>query len=383
MIYLNNAATSWPKPEAVYVKADACLRHLSGSANRGAGEMALLSGREILETRELVADFFAVQKPEQIIFTANATEGLNLALQGLLNAGDHVIISSMEHNALVRPLSALRGKGITYTIATCSPDGTLNLQAIEKAINTKTKLICLTHASNVCGTIMPINEVGDIARRYKLQYLVDAAQSAAEIPINVETAAISLLVFTGHKILMGPPGIGGLYIRNPDIIKPLIYGGTGSKSEMISQPDLLPDKYESGTLNVPAIAALGAGIKFIQKTGLDNIRRHNQELVALLLEGLQSIGGIVIYGVKDAKKMVPVVSINIEGISAGEASNWLAKHHDIATRAGLHCAPLAHRTMGTLNQGTLRLSPGFFTTAAEIHQTIDAIKELVKSNENE
>jgi len=383
MIYLNNAATSWPKPEVVYQAADAHLRRLSGSVNRGASEAALLAGRAILETRERLAGFFSIREPEQIVFTANATEAINLALQGLLNAGDHVVISSMEHNALVRPLFALKDRGVTFTVVECYPDGILNPLAVEQAIESRTRLICLVHASNVCGTIMPINEVGEIARRHKLQYLVDTAQTAGEIPVDVETAAVTLLAFTGHKGLMGAPGSGGLYIRYPDTVRPLLYGGTGSKSELFSQPDLLPDKYESGTLNAPVIAALGAGIKFIQETGLGQIRRHTRELTILLLEGLLSIPGVTVYGNRDVEAMVPVISINIHGISPGEASTWLADHHDIVTRAGLHCAPLAHRTMGTLDSGTLRLSPGFFTTAAEIKQTVAAVKELVELIENE
>ncbi|NLW06661.1 MAG: aminotransferase class V-fold PLP-dependent enzyme, partial [Clostridia bacterium] len=356
--------------------ADAYLRGLSGSVNRGAGENALMAGRAILETRELVANFFAVKEPEQIVFTANATEAINLALQGLLVSGDHVVISSMEHNAVVRPLYALKDRGVRFTIVTAGPDGILNPLAIEQAIEPRTRLICLNHASNVCGTIMPINEVGEIARRHKLQYLVDSSQTAGEIPINVETAGITLLAFTGHKGLLGPPGSGGLYIRDPEQVKPLLYGGTGSRSELLSQPEILPDKYESGTLNAPAIAALGAGIKYIQQKGLEQIRRHTQELTASLLEGLLALPGVTVYGRRDASKMVPVISINIAGISAGEASTWLADHYDIITRAGLHCAPLAHRTIGTLDKGTLRLSPGVFTTAAEIEKTIAAVKEL-------
>jgi selenocysteine lyase/cysteine desulfurase len=271
---------------------------------------------------------------------------------------------------------------VRFTIVAASPDGTLNPLSIEQAIESRTRLICLNHASNVCGTITPVNEVGEIARRYKLQYLVDTSQTAGEIPVDVETAAITLLAFTGHKGLLGPPGSGGLYIRYPEQVKPLLYGGTGSRSELFSQPDILPDKYESGTLNAPAIAALGAGIKYIQQKGLEQVRRHTQELTALLLEGLLALPGVTVYGCRNAAQMVPVISLNIAGMSAGEASTWLADHYDIITRAGLHCAPLAHRTIGTLDQGTLRLSPGVFTTAPEIEKTIAAIKELLELIKN-
>ncbi|WP_406676280.1 aminotransferase class V-fold PLP-dependent enzyme [Neomoorella carbonis] len=377
MIYLNNAATSWPKPEAVYQTADTRLRQLSGSVNRGADKGSLNAGLAVLETRELLASFFNIREPENLIFTANATEALNLALQGLLEPGDHVVISSMEHNAVVRPLYALKNRGVDFTIVNCAADGTLDPRAVEKAIEPRTRLICLTHASNVTGTIMPIFEVGEIARRHHLQYLVDTAQTAGEIPIDVETAGITLLAFTGHKGLMGPPGTGGLYIRYPDAIRPLIYGGTGSSSELFNQPEIMPDKYESGTINAPAIAALGSGVKFIQETGLDEIRRHTLVLTAMLLEGLRQMPEVTVYG-PAAEKRVPVVSINIRGIAAGEASAWLADHYEIVTRSGLHCAPLAHQTIGTLATGTLRLSPGYFNTPAEIEATLAAVRELVE-----
>ncbi|QGP93835.1 Cysteine desulfurase SufS [Neomoorella glycerini] len=377
MIYLNNAATSWPKPEAVYQTADAWLRQLSGSVNRGANKAALDAGLAVMETRELLAAFFGIREPEQIIFTPNATTALNLALQGLLAPGDHVVISSMEHNAVTRPLYALQNRGVDFTIVNCAADGTINPLAVEEAITPRTRLICLTHASNVTGTIMPVDEVGEIARRHHLQYLVDTAQTAGEIPVDVETAGITLLAFTGHKGLMGPPGTGGLYIRYPDTIRPLIYGGTGSGSESLAQPEILPDKFESGTINAPAIAALGAGVSFIQETGLAEIRRHTMELTALLLEGLRQVPEVTVYGPGEPARQVPVVSVNIRGMSAGEAGAWLADHYEIVTRSGLHCAPLAHQTIGTLATGTLRLSPGYFNTAAEIEATLAAVQELV------
>ncbi|MGI9862127.1 aminotransferase class V-fold PLP-dependent enzyme [Moorella naiadis] len=377
MIYLNNAATSWPKPEVVYQTHDAHLRHLSGSINRGAGGASLDVDRAVLETRELVADFFNIQEPEQIIFAPNATEALNLALQGLLAAGDHVIISSLEHNAVARPLYALHARGVEYTIVNCDPSGRLNPLDVERAIVPRTRLICLTQASNVTGTILPVNEVGEIARKRHLQYLIDTAQTAGEIPVDVEAAGITLLAFTGHKGLLGPPGTGGLYIRYPETIRPLIFGGTGSRSELLTQPEILPDKYESGTINAPAIAALGAGIRFIQEIGLDNIRHHTMGLTARLLEGLRRLPEVILYGPLEAGERVPVVSLNIRGLYPGEASAWLAEHYNLVTRSGLHCAPLAHRTIGTLQTGTLRLSPGFFTTPGEIDATLAAITELV------
>lgn len=378
MIYLNNAATSWPKPEAVYRIADQYLRCLTGSPGRGTHEAALAAGRALLESRELLADLFGINEPEKIVFTSNATEALNLAIRGLLKPGDHVVISSMEHNSVARPLFALQTQGVEVTIIDCAPVGTLHPAAVERALRPNTKLICLTHASNVTGTILPIEEVGAIARRHKIYFMVDAAQTAGEVPLNVEEARIDLLVFTGHKGLFGPPGTGGLYLRHPEVVAPLKYGGTGSQSELLSQPEIMPDKFESGTLNSPGIAALGAGVKFILETGLEAIRKHTRELTAMLLEGLKELPDVTIYGPPDVATRVPVISLNVKGISPGEASAWLAAKYDIVTRSGLHCAPLAHKTIGTLETGTLRLSPGFFNTAEEVEQVIEALRELVR-----
>lgn len=383
MIYLNNAATSWPKPETVYQTMDIHLRGLKGSVNRGTNIEALTSARAVFETRELLAAFFGIRKPERVVFTANATEALNIALQGILNPGDHAVLSSMEHNAVARPMFAMQNKGVDFTIVDCSPDGELDPLAVAEAIKPRTKLICLTHASNVSGSIMPVYEVGEIARRNNLEYLVDAAQTAGKIPIDVESAGITLLAFTGHKGLFGPPGTGGLYIGNPENVRPLIYGGTGSSSELFDQPKTMPDRFESGTLNAPAVAALGAGIKYIMEIGLSEITRHNREITAILLEGLQSIPGVVVHGCKEVEEMVPVLSVTVEGISPGEASLWLAENYGIVTRSGLHCAPLAHRTLNTIDTGTLRFSPGYFNTREQMRQTVAAVKELVELTAND
>ncbi|SMB98264.1 cysteine desulfurase family protein [Thermanaeromonas toyohensis ToBE] len=378
MIYLNNAATSWPKPEDVYRAADYTLRHLAGSPGRGHSSWSLETGQTLVETRELLATLFNIQEPEHIIFTSGATMSLNLALKGFLNPGDHVIISSMEHNSVARPLFSLRASGVEVSIAQCSPEGTLDPREVEALISPRTKLICLTHASNVTGAILPIAEVGEIARRHGVYFLVDAAQTAGELSIDVEEAHIDFLAFTGHKALFGPPGTGGLYIRHPEKLYPLIEGGTGSHSEAFTQPEIMPDKFESGTPNAPGIAALGAGVKFILKTGLERIRAHNLRLLEFLLEGLKEIPGLTLYGPGKSDSMIPVVSLNIEGISPGEACAWLAERYGIITRSGLHCAPLAHQTIGTLATGTLRLSPGFFNTEEEIEKALAGLRELVK-----
>ncbi|HHP51358.1 MAG TPA: aminotransferase class V-fold PLP-dependent enzyme [Moorella mulderi] len=380
MIYLNNAATSWPKPPEVYKTADKVLRGLSGGAGRGEG--ALDVGRVVFEARERIASFFGIRESEKLIFTCNATVGINMVLYGLLAPGDHVVLSSMEHNAVARLLYALKHrKGIEYTVVPCAPDGTLDPLEVERALTPSTKLICLVHASNVSGTIMPIEAVGEIASKHGIEFLVDAAQTAGEIPIDVEACHLTLMAITGHKALMGPPGVGALYIKNPEKITPLICGGTGSRSEELAQPDFVPDKFESGTLNTPGIAALAAGVKFIQKfiqeKEIRNVRQRVQTLTQRLIQGLLKYPEVIVYGPLDPDKRTPAVSINIQGISPGEAAAWLAEKYGIATRPGLHCAPLAHATLGTLSTGTLRLSPGYFNTEEEIDTALYAIGEMI------
>lgn len=382
MIYLNNAATSWPKPESVYQAADQALRCFNESPGRASNHQGQLASpeRALLEARELLAQLFNIGQPENIVFTANATEALNTVIRGLLGPGDHMVISSMEHNSVARPAWALKASGVEVTIAECAPDGSLDPKVLEACLRPQTKLVALTHASNVTGTIMPVAEVGEMLAQHKPKplFLVDAAQTAGELPIDVEAANIDFLAFTGHKALFGPPGTGGLYLRHPEAVKPLKYGGTGTQSELTTQPPFLPDKFESGTPNAPGIAALAAGVKFVCQVGIEAIRRQGEELTGLLLEGLQTIPEVTVYGPKDPARQVPVVSINLVGLSAGEAAAWLAEKYEIITRSGLHCAPLAHRTIGTLEQGTLRLSLGFFNRPAEIRTLLSALRELVQ-----
>jgi cysteine desulfurase family protein len=378
LVYLNNAATTWPKPESVYRAADRCLRSLTGTPGRGGHPGVVSAGRLLLETRETLAALFGAGEPEKIVFTANATEALNLVLRGLLRPGDHVITTGLEHNSVARPLTALSAQGVEVTILPCSPSGSLEMARVQEAIRPHTRLIAMTHASNVTGALLPVEEVGALARKHGILFLVDAAQTAGEVPIDVEAAEIDFLAFTGHKALFGPPGTGGLYIRDPEALPPLKYGGTGSRSESLDQPDFAPDKFESGTPNLPGIAALGEGVRFVLQTGLAAIARHNRELTARLLEGLKTIPGLTVYGPPGPEGRLPVVSVNLQGLSPGEAAAWLAAKYEIVTRPGLHCAPLAHRTLGTLETGTLRLSPGFFNTAQEIDLALEALRELAR-----
>jgi cysteine desulfurase family protein len=381
-IYLDNAATSWPKPEAVYQAIDHYNRRVGASPGRGSHSRTIAAGQLVLNTREKLAELFNIKDSSRIIFTENVTMAINIGLKGLLEPGDHVVISSMEHNAVARPIHALKDSGvIDLTIIQCAADGSLDPCLVEQAITEKTRLVCLLHASNLTGTIMPIDDVGEIAYDNGVLFMVDAAQTAGVLPLDVEEQRIDMLAFTGHKGLLGPQGTGGLYIR-PDLkIRPFIEGGTGSLSEQIYQPDFMPDKLESGTPNTPGIAGLGAGVEFIQQTGIESICRHEQELTDMLIEGLRDIDGVILYGPQDSKRQTAVVSFNIEEMDCGGVSMLLDQKYGILCRSGLHCAPLAHRTLGTLKSGACRISAGIYNTKEEIDKLVRAVYEIARSNE--
>lgn len=381
VIYMDNAATTWPKPEAVYQAIDHFNRNLGANPGRGSNKRTLEAGMVLLDTREALARLFNVDDSCRIVYTANITEALNLGIKGMLKAGDHVITTSMEHNSVARPLFALRNQGlIELTVVRCGPDGMLNPQDIEAAIRPNTRLIVMLHASNLVGTILPIAEVGRIAAQHGVLLMVDSAQTAGVLPIDVKKDHIDLLAFTGHKGLLGPQGTGGLYIRPGLDINHLKDGGTGSFSDLLEQPSVMPDRYESGTQNGPGIAGLGAGVNYIQERGLDSIRAHEQRLTDLLLAGLDEIPGVVIYGPHDSRKQTAVVSINIKGMDCGELGLLLDHEYGIITRTGLHCTPLAHDTIGTLELGTCRFSPGLFTTEQEIESVIKAVHAIATRN---
>jgi len=378
MIYLDNAATSWPKPEAVYQVMDNFMRHIGASPGRSGHRLSIEAGRIIYETREALAQLFSIDDPMRIIFTSNATEALNLALRGILHSGDHVITSSMEHNSVMRPLRAMERKGVEITVVNCSPEGLLNPQDIERAIKPNTKLITLNHASNVVGTILPIAEVGQIAHHHGVLFMVDAAQTVGCYPIDVKTMNIDLLAFSGHKGLYGPQGVGGLYLRKgiEQGIEPLTYGGTGSHSEYEYQPDFLPDKYESGTPNTVGLAGLGSGARFVLSQGASSMQRKEETLTQSLLDGLKAIPGVTVYGGSDTRRHLAVISFNIAGLTPSEVAMQLEEGYQIMCRAGLHCSPAAHKTMGTFPQGTVRLSPGHFTSHQDIEITIEAVQKI-------
>ena len=383
MTYLDNAATTFPKPQQVYDAMIDCMQNYCANPGRAGHKLAMKAAREIYYTRENIAKLFNVSNPMNIIFTSNATESLNLAIKGLVQEGDHIITTSMEHNSVIRPIKALERYNVENTIVSCEKDGSLDVSKIKEAIKPNTKLIVTTHASNVCGTLIDIESVGTIAKENKIVYLVDASQTAGVYDIDVNKQNIDMLAAPGHKCLLGPQGTGILYIREGIKLTELKEGGTGSKSEDLFQPDLYPDKYESGTHNTPGIIGLGKGVEYILTEGIDKIRKHEEELCEYMLKRLEEIDNIEIYGIKDSKKRAAVISINIKDIDSGEVTYLLDSEYDIATRSGIHCAPLAHKTMGTLETGAVRFSFGYFNKKEDIDRTIEALKQIVNNDKIE
>ena len=375
-IYLDNAATTWPKPESVYQAVDHFNRHMGGNPGRGSHGKTLEAAGILLDAREAVARLLGIPHPSRIAFTKNVTEAINTALRGILNPGDHVIISSMEHNAVARPLTTLSRQGVSVTRVPCASDGTLDPAFIDKSWRKNTRMVCLTAASNVTGTIMPIEEAGRICREKEGIFLVDSAQSAGVIPTHAEKQYIDILAFTGHKALYGPQGTGGFYLRTGINMRPLMEGGTGSLSELTVQPDFMPDQFESGTPNTPGIAGLEAGICYISEKGISVIREHEVKLMDALMDGLSQIKGLVMYGPAASRSRTGVISFNLGDWECGELSHILHQKAGIITRSGLHCAPLAHGTMGTTRQGTCRASIGWFTTDKDIQRLLETLDQL-------
>lgn len=377
-VYLDNAATSWPKPPSTIDAIVEFNRSIGANPGRSGHSRSVDAGRTLIDAREAAAKLFGAPNALGVVFTKNVTEALNIVILGLLKDGGHAVTTSMEHNSVMRPLNAARARGADFSTAPCSETGELDPGDIASLIRPDTRLIVMTHASNVTGTIMPLAEVASIARERGIPLCIDAAQTAGVIPIGMEAMDIGLLAFTGHKSLYGPQGTGGLVLGEGygRMIEPLMYGGTGSRSEFEVQPDFLPDKFESGTPNTIGIAGLGAGIDFIERTGMDAIRAHEKDLTARLLDGLGSIDGVRIFGPCDPKRQTAVVSFILEGMSPSELALALDQDYGIMARSGLHCAPSAHRTIGTFPEGTIRLSPGYFTTREDIEYTIEAVAAL-------
>jgi cysteine desulfurase family protein len=379
MIYFDNAATSWPKPPGVAEAMVHFLEAVGANPGRSAHRQAIESGRIVYGAREAVCELFHAPDPLRLVFTKNVTEALNLALQGLLRSGDHVITSSMEHNSVMRPLRALQRAGVGVTVVECSPQGVLDPADVQAAIRSETRLIVLNHASNVVGTLLPVADVGAICRQHGLLLLVDAAQTAGAYPLDVQAEQVDLLAFTGHKSLGGPTGTGGLIVGervDEAQMEPLIQGGTGSRSEHEIQPDFLPDRCESGTPNVVGLAGLQAGVRRVLERGVESIRAHEVALSRALLDGLRAIPGVTVYGTRDPERQTATVAFNIAGMSPSEAGLRLDDEFGILCRVGLHCAPAAHKTIGTFPDGTVRFGLGAFNTAEEVGLAVDAVRQL-------
>ncbi len=377
MIYLDNAATTFPKPPKVTEEISRCLSEYCANPGRGGHEMSMTSGRAVMEARETIANFFNIQNSLQLCFTKNATEGLNIAIQGALENCDHVITTCMEHNSVFRPLKSLeRERQIEITIVRGDEFGELDLADLRNSIQKNTKMIICTLSSNVNGIINPIQEIGQIAREHGILFLLDGSQGAGSIPIDVLDMNVDMLAFPGHKGLLGPQGTGGLYVKDGLKISSLLYGGTGSHSENPYQPEDMPDLMESGTLNTPGIVGLRWGIEYINSIGIRNIHQRKFKLVQRLYEGLAELPGIKFYSKNSPDNNSGIVALNFEGIASTEISYILDKNYQIETRAGLHCAPLAHETLGTIKTGLVRFSVGCFNTEDEIDFTIKALREI-------
>jgi cysteine desulfurase family protein len=379
IIYFDNAASSWPKPESVYKAMDDFMRNIGGNPGRSGHRLSIEAARIIFEARESLAELFGVKDSSRIIFASNATEALNLAIRGTVKKGSHVITTGFEHNSVMRPLRFLeKVLDAQITIIGPSEDFPIDLKALEKAITGKTSLIISTHGSNVTGDIFPIAEIARIARVHKTPFLVDASQTAGSLPINLSDLGIDMFVFTGHKALFGPQGTGGLYIKEEIELAPLKQGGTGSRSEYEEQPEFLPDKFESGTPNTVGIAGLGAGVRYILKTGIQKIWDKKKHLRSYISKKLKDIEGINTYGNRMAEGL-SVISFNISGISPAKMACDLSEKYGIMTRPGLHCSPSAHKTIRTFPEGTLRISLGSFNTEEEIDYFIRCLKKISKN----
>lgn len=376
-IYLDNAATSYPKPSEVYEAVRNYMRDLGTSPGRGTYQAARKADEIIYNTRELLAELFGIDDLTRIVFTCNVTESINLALKGFLKAGDHVITTQMEHNAVWRPLKVLEiQRGIQISTLHCPKGLSFDLRELESTICPETRLVVVNHASNVTGTIMPVKEVGHICAAKKIPLLVDSAQTAGVLPINVQEMKIDLLAFSGHKGLLGPTGTGGLYIAPGIDLDPLKQGGTGGDSLLEQQPEHLPDRYEAGTLNAAGIAGLGAGVRFILDQGLEKIRYHEIELTGYVIDKLRKIPNLVIYGPQKAEERTAVISFNFSNIAPEEVTYVLDEVYEIMARSGLHCAPQAHKTIGTVDGGTVRISLGDYNTKEDVDALIAALNEI-------
>lgn len=375
--YFDNAATTWPKPEKVYSAAEKYLRNMCGNPGRSGNSISLEADRFLYEARETISSFFNVTNPSRIIFTLNATDALNIAIKGVARKGMHIIYTALEHNSVLRPLGRLVKEGvITATMVPCDNNGNPDMQYYKKSFRKETGLVVCNHASNVFGVISPIEKFIEIAHLQGVPVLVDGAQTGGLLNIDVEDLKADMIAFAGHKGLFGPPGTGFLYVREGLEIKPFREGGTGSHSEMDLQPENMPEHLEAGTLNATGIAGLIEGINFINETGINIIREHELECTKFLKDELKNINNLKIFDNPIPENNLSVVSLTIEGADCGSIGDILESNFGIICRTGLHCAPLAHKAFNTFPEGTVRLSPGYFTTESDIDYVIKAIKEI-------
>ncbi|RKY89642.1 cysteine desulfurase [candidate division KSB1 bacterium] len=378
LVYLDNAATSFPKPEEVINKITEYLSRYAANPGRSGHKLSLEAGKLVFETRELLSELFNISDSSRIIFTSNATESINYVINSFLKENDHIITTSVEHNSVMRPLRFIeRKKHIKIDVVKANRDGLINPYHFKEFIKENTKLIIINHASNVTGVITPVEKIKKIVGN--IPVLLDAAQTAGCIPIDVKKSGIDLLAFTGHKSLLGPSGIGGLYIGNNIDFEPVKMGGTGSNSELEKQPEFLPDKFESGTLNVTGIAGLCGSLKFLMKTKVENIREKDKELSGYFINKLLELETVKIYGDLNIENRVPLISINMKNRTSSELCFKLDKEFNIMTRGGLHCAPAAHKTILTFPEGTLRFSSGFFNSEKDVDKTIEALYKISKN----
>ena len=380
-IYLDNASTTFPKAPNVANAMSDYLTNYGININRGSYALAYDVEDIIYTTRQRLNTLFNGHDPSHVTFTQNVTMSLNMVIKGLLKAGDHILVSSMEHNAVMRPLTQQLDKGITFDIIPCDVTGSIQLESIETLIRPNTVAMIINHASNVCGTVQPIESIGAICKAHNLHFILDAAQTAGVIPIDVKACHINALCFTGHKGLLGPQGIGGIILTKEiaQILTPLIAGGTGSFSHLETMPTHMPDAFEAGTLNLPCIIGLNEGLSYIESVGMKNIHNHELTLTKTFLEGLRSITGINIIGKQDIQDRTAVVSITIDGMDPASIAYELESTYHIMTRVGLHCAPRAHQTLGTYPEGTVRFSFGYANTLEEVDMALSALHTILKN----
>ncbi|MGF9911609.1 aminotransferase class V-fold PLP-dependent enzyme [Paenibacillus ehimensis] len=379
VIYLDHAASSWPKPPEVLKAMHDCMEQYAANPGRGSHELAVKASRVLFEGRKQLAKLFNIKNPNDIAYAPNTTFALNLAIKGFVKEGDHILCTAVEHNSVRRPLEYLkRTKNVQVTYVKTDEQGRLSLDDVRREIISKTSLIVSTHSSNLLGSIMPVEELGQLCRDHQIKLLVDAAQTAGTMEVDVQKLGIHMLAFPGHKGLLGPQGTGGLYI-DPEIdLEPLLHGGTGSQSEAAEQPDVRPDRYEAGTQNTVGVAGLVEGVRYIHKQTVEQIHAREWKLTQRIMNGLMEIDGVTILGPQIGQNKTGIVAFTIAGADSSEVAFILDQSFHIAVRAGFHCTPLAHEMVGTLERGAVRASVGCFTTEEETDQLLYAVREIAK-----